>query len=107
LPIQYIANMRDGSAAGYKYFDFKDVKEISVKVRSCDMSDIKGVLQISNKLHGDVCGSISINLHGCEQGIWKEFCGRVNMPNGVGALYLEYRGEGAIDFLSFTLMTEW
>lgn len=107
-PGQYIANMRDGAAAGYKYFAFSEVKKITVKVRLSDaMSDEEtaaGRFLVSCALRGEYVGEIPVALDGrTDEGDWQEFSGNVAVPDGVGPLYLEYRGLGAVDLLSFTL----
>ena len=49
-------------------------------------------------------GEIPVALDGrTDEGDWQEFSGNVAVPDGVGPLYLEYRGLGAVDLLSFTL----
>ncbi len=103
-PQQYIANMSDGAVAGYKYFDLKDVNEILIKVRAHDEKDVKGSMLISDTLRGNVYGCVPIELTGSENGIWKEFRATIKMPDKIGALYMEYMGEGTIDFQEFTLI---
>ncbi|MDR2079478.1 MAG: family 43 glycosylhydrolase, partial [Treponema sp.] len=45
---QYIANMRDGAWAGFKYFHFQDERNITVTVRG----DARGVLRVSTQREG-------------------------------------------------------
>lgn len=103
-PVQYIANMSDGSAAGYKYFVFDGAAELSVTVRSRDLAGAKGTVLVSNSLHGSECGQIPVTLSGSEgKGEWTTFTAPVSIPDGTAALYLEYQGEGSLDLLSFSI----
>ncbi len=89
-PVQYICNMRDGSTAGYKYFDFKNTSVLCVEIRG----NAEGVMQIRNSLSGEVIAEISVACRGNE---WEEFSGNAPIPDGIHALYLTYRGTGSLD----------
>lgn len=103
-PTAYIANIRNGAVVGFKYFDIQGVKKLSVNVRRRNKGSTEGYFQITDTLHGNDCGKVPIKLtdRGCA-GSWEEFSGEVNIPDGVRALYFEYRGDGALDFVNFTL----
>lgn len=91
---QYIADMYDGAVAGFKYFDLSETKQISVFLRGkadgrfevygegnrliaeIDISIVDGEMRFFAPLHG----------------------GGTRSP-----LYFCYRGEGSIDFISFSL----
>ena len=85
---QYIANMRDGAAAGFKYFVFDGTERtISVTGRgkgSFEMSDDAGF--------STICTVIPMN-------------GTASMTMAAGrhALFFRYHGEDAADFISFTI----
>lgn len=82
---QYIANMRDGATAGFKYFAF-DGKERALSI----MGKGKGVFIVSN---GEkVLGKVAIN--GTAQ---------MQFPQGTSPLYFTYEGTDAADFISFTI----
>ncbi len=102
-PDQYIANMRDGAIAGYKYFDMKDTTKVTVKVRGQGNGAFKVFTALKeNTISPDETTLVSeINLEPKEG--WTEFSAEMNIGDGVKALYFRYCGEGAVDFDSFTL----
>ncbi|WP_322788350.1 family 43 glycosylhydrolase [Herbiconiux ginsengi] len=90
---QYIANLRDGAVAGFKYFDLKDTRSIEIDTRGGS-----GDLQISTELNGVPLASVRVS----------DSSGRslAELPPGLSessALYFRYRGKGAVDFHAFTL----
>lgn len=116
-PMQYIANLRDGAVAGYKYFEFEDVKEMTIRVRPhhaasgwtpsreepyCKRN--AGIFLISTEAGGSYVGKIPVEFPDGKLRAWREFAGTLQIPDGVHALYLEYRGEGALDLLNFELI---
>lgn len=94
---QYIANMTDGSIAGFKYFQFEGETEIQVMTRGTG----KGKVEIRTALNGDMIGQILIEPS-------KEWhLSSVNTPimlNDIQALYFTYIGTGYMDFLWFELL---
>ncbi|MBN6204826.1 family 43 glycosylhydrolase [Ralstonia pickettii] len=94
-PTQYIANMRDGAVAGFKYFMLKDLKEIGVKVRSTGDGD----LLIATSLHAEPIASISV----AKSKVYTYFRTEINLEDGETALYFCYKGSGKLDFQSFVL----
>lgn len=93
---QYIANMKDGAMAGFKYFNFDALSEISVSVRG----EGSGCIQVSTKPNGKPICTIPVN----QTGDWKEFTAAVkDGVHGKQALYLTYKGSGFVDLRSFTL----
>nr|WP_099467508.1 family 43 glycosylhydrolase [Konateibacter massiliensis] len=101
-PNQYIANMRDGAVAGFKYFSFyhreKDYK-ITVRIRG----NADGRLLVMNEPEGEACAKILIKTESNEKKTWRAFTGEAHIPDGVHALFFCYEGEGSIDFLDFEL----
>jgi arabinoxylan arabinofuranohydrolase len=91
----YIANMRDGATAGFKYFDCKGVNRISVKTRGIG----RGSIEVKTSWNGAALGYIPI----VPVNIWKTFSADIEIPDGVQALYFTYRGPNATSFASFTL----
>ncbi len=89
----FIANMKDGATAGFKYFDFKDVTYFSIVVRG--YADGFFDLRISYK--GPVLASIPV---GSSNG-WKLYSVDVDFPDGIFPLYLSYRGTAAAALKSF------
>lgn len=93
---QYIANMRDGATAGYKYFDFDGLNTVTVSLRG------QGEGQMEVRLRPDEAPIALFSVH--PGAAWKQFTGTVNTPvSGKQALYFTYSGEGYVDFNSFTL----
>lgn len=92
---QYIANMRDGAMAGFKYFDRWDAGTISVEVRG----DAAGTMTIRSDPDGEVLSSIAIRA----EGNYREFAGDFKCPDGASALYFRYEGTGALNFRTFRL----
>lgn len=93
--IGYIANMRDQAVAGFKYFECKNVRQISVKVRG----GCYGEFEIKTAWDGVVLGSISV----LPSNEWKTYSADISVPDGVQALYFKYTGGGIVNFASFTL----
>lgn len=91
---QCIAGMRNGSVAGFKYFDFRGSTRIHVTARGD-----AGRLLVSISPEAPVCGEIRLN-GSCG---WASGCGDAALPHGKAALYFTYKGEGKLDFLDFTL----
>ena len=94
--MQYIANMQDGSTAGFKYFDLKDLQRISVRVSGTGW----GRMQISDRADfSEISAEIQLHL----KSFSKSFSAPVTMEDGVKALYFRYVGEGKLNFWSFEL----
>jgi arabinoxylan arabinofuranohydrolase len=91
---QYIANMRQGAVAGYKYFSFDGETTVTVKVRGTG----NGAFIISTEADGKAAGRIALK----PTQNWKEFSNIVKLPMGKSALYIRYEGSGAVDFTSFS-----
>ncbi len=97
---QCIANMRDGAVAGFKYFDCKGVRAVSVEVRG----KADGELLISTVPGFDtIVGHIPLKA---DTENYIEAQADLTIPNGVQALYFKFSGVGAVDFRAFTLSTK-
>ncbi|MBR3437078.1 MAG: family 43 glycosylhydrolase, partial [Lachnospiraceae bacterium] len=95
-PDQHIANMQDGAWCGFKYFCFDGEDTVRVRTRGTG----KGSLFISTEQNGGVFGTIPVN----PSRTWRETTIEVDPVRGEKvALYFRFRGEGAMDFMSFTL----
>ncbi|MCD8068406.1 MAG: alpha-N-arabinofuranosidase, partial [Lachnospiraceae bacterium] len=94
----YIANMKSGAEAGFKYFDCRNVNRISVVVRG---GGLKGELEVMTAWDGEVIGQIPVR----SSNEWKTYEANVRIPDGVWALYFRYRGEKAVSLKSLTLYT--
>jgi len=94
-PDQYIANVTDGTTIGFKYFDFQDLKAVSVRVKGTGSGTFK-VLQAEN---GPEIGSIPVT----PSKEYQDFGAAVSAQNGVTPLYFRYEGSGHVDINYFTL----
>lgn len=94
-PAQYIANMRDGAVAGYKYFQMENLQRISVCVRGKAF----GHMAVSTSPDSEPLVQIPIQ----PSKSYTYFNAAVKMENGQQALYFTYKGKGKIDFKSFVL----
>lgn len=94
-PTQYIANMRNGSIAGFKYFDVRNLWEIAIRIRG----NAVGVVEITTKPNGRPVAQIPIKAGKKFQ----TFQADINLRDGVHPLYFSFHGKGYLDFLSFYL----
>lgn len=91
----YIGNMRDGACAGFKYFDCKGIEKISIRTRGY----CKGEFHVKTSWNGPSLGSIPVEF----SNIWRKYTANIVIPDGVHALYFEYKGNGGASFASFEL----
>lgn len=95
--VQYIANMRDGSVAGFKYFDFWAVQGIRMKVGG----KFSGTVQVSaDKAFGDIAAELPMSSNGTM--IHAEAA--LSLTDGVKPLYFRFAGLGAMEFHAFELV---
>ena len=92
---QYIANMRDGAVAGFKYFELDGEKTVSVELRG----NGSGSIEVSTTPDFAEAASIPVDVRGGR----KTFSGRFDGGAGVKALYIKFVGTGAVDFIAFEL----
>lgn len=92
---QYIAGMRCGAWAGFKYFRFEQTRHISVTLRG----DGEGRLVVSHARGGDPCAVVPV----APAGQWQSFCAKCRCEAGIHPLYFTYEGTGSIDFLAFEI----
>lgn len=95
VEIGYIGNMREGACAGFKYFNCKGIKKITIKVRG----GFGGVFEVMTSWNGKPIGSIPIG----STNEWKEYTADIAVPDGIQALYFKYFGAWHVSFASFTL----
>ena len=93
---QYIANMRDGAVAGFKYFRMGAAAKIRIVIRG----KANGTMQVATDPDFQyIAANLPVrNLKGK-----KTIRSRFSAPKGVMPLFFRYRGEGSIDFLAFML----
>ena len=112
---QYIANMRDGATAGYKYLDFGAGGNVTVSatVRAHRGDGVNagagvhGELEFRTALAATADGDdsatvarIRIDIDGHD---WTTVQADGVLPDGVRPLYVVYRGDGAMDLLGFAI----
>jgi hypothetical protein len=95
--VQYIANMRDGSVAGFKYFDFRAVKAVRVKAGG----KFSGTVQVSADKAFDV---IAAELPMSSNGAIVNVEASLFLADGIKPLYFRVTGLGAMDFHAFELV---
>jgi hypothetical protein len=94
-PDQYIANMRDGAVAGFKYFRFEDTKRIQIYGNG----NASGKMIVSTEWNGKSVAEIPI-VPSKER---KEYSADMLPITGIQPLYFRYEGQGAFDFHQFVL----
>ncbi len=94
--VQYIANMRDGAVAGFKYFDLRSTQSIRVSTGgTCN-----GWMQVSSAPDFQaIAAVIPVQTNGSR--VWSS--ARFSLPDGVQPLYFRFIGKGALDFYAFEL----
>ena len=92
----YVANICDGTVAGYKYFNFRNINKINVYTRGTG----NGKIYIGSEPGERNLGKIKIK----SSKNWHKSEGILNLENGKWPLYFEYIGDGYIDFLKFELI---
>ena len=93
-PNQYISNMVDGATAGYRYFDFKTARVITVETRGT----ATGSFIVRDGRGGEVVARIPV----APSADWTTFSAPLTIGSGKKALYFTYEGEGAADFIRFS-----
>lgn len=96
-PNQYIANMRDGAVAGFKYFQMDGADEIIVEIRGKAEGEI---LVAEDEQFMKVCARIVV-MADTDKII--NVKASLEKMQGAKPLFFQYRGAGIIDFIAFTL----
>jgi hypothetical protein len=91
----YIADISDSTVIGFKYFDCQGVKTVKIKTRCY----CKGVFELKTAWDGEALGSIAVT----SANIWTEFSADIAIPDGIWAIYFQYKGTGNVSLASFTL----
>ena len=95
---QYIANMRNGAVAGFKYFALKGLRSVSAQLRG----HAAGELLVSDTPDCRAPGArIAVDLNSDS---WKMLGAPCSIPDGTRALYFKFTGKGSLDFRSFELV---
>jgi hypothetical protein len=91
---RYIANIKDGTMIGYKYFAFDGPVTLTVKIRG------EGTGELAISAGSSPAGKIPVVLSTASDTRWKDYSARID-AKGEKALYLFWSGEGRIELLSF------
>ena len=94
-PVAYIANMRSSATAGFRYFDCRGLKSVTVRTKGY----ARGTMEIRTAWDGDVVGSVPVGY----ANVWHDEKAEVTVPDGLTSLYFTFVGEGHLQFAGFTL----
>lgn len=94
-PDQYIANIRNGTTAGFKYFSLNCPDTVSIFVRG--KADGKMLVMTGNSMKpvAQITVRPSANI--------AEYTAEMKPVNGMEALFFRYEGTGSLDFYKFVL----
>ena len=93
---QYIANMQDGSVAGFRYFDMKDAQYVRITLGG----DASGTMEVSaSPDFGVIAACVPVKTEGQET----QVCAQLSIPDGVQPLWFRFTGEGRLNFYAFEL----
>lgn len=92
----YVGNISNSATAGFKYFDCKGVKRFAVTTRGYG----NGTFEIRTAWDGEVLGSVTLQY----TNVWERYEAEANIPDGINAIYLTYRGGGNVSLKSFELL---
>ena len=87
--------MRDGSIAGFKYFDLTNTKEVAIEVRGQG----KGEVLVMDGIDENVLATIPIK----QTEDYNTFQKALSLQGKTSSLYFKYKGSGFIDFKSFSI----
>ncbi|MDR1092847.1 MAG: family 43 glycosylhydrolase [Clostridiales bacterium] len=94
-PDQYIANVCDGTVIGFKYFEFKGTKTVSVFVKG----SARGKMTVSRTENGVPVADILI----APGKTYGRHLSPIKIADGKSALFFKFSGSGRLDFKSFLL----
>ena len=87
--------MRSSATAGFRYFDCRGVKRISIRTKGY----ATGVVEVRTAWDGEVLGTFPIAY----ANVWHDTEAEIAIPDGIQALYFTFVGRGHMQFASFTL----
>lgn len=91
-PDQYITGIRDKCIVGYKYFCFKECRQVRLTVRG----EADGILRIRTEEQGADAATLPVKQTGAD---WCGITGDFGVRADKCGFYLEYEGEGSLDLL--------
>ena len=94
-PEPFITGIKDKTTIGFKYFDCKDIKKVSIRVRGYG----DGFFKVKTGIDSEVLAQMEVH----NTNIWTEYSSDIELPDGVYAIYITYSGTGSLQMLDFTL----
>ena len=95
-PEPFIAGIVDGTTMGFKYYKCEGIKNVSIKVRGYG----DGVFEIKTSPEGEALAEMKVE----NTNIWTEYSSDINLPDGVYAIYISFKGQSSsLQLKSFTL----
>ena len=88
----YIYGISDSVTAGFKYFDFKGVKEIEIAARGYG----NGEFLVKTSIDGEALAKIKVEF----ANVWEYYRVPCQIPDGISPLYLTYQGGGDVSLKS-------
>ena len=93
--IGYVSNVKNTVTIGFKYFDCKDVKEVSIWTRGYG----QGVFEVRTAWDGPVLAELPVGF----SNVWEKYTASIALEDGVHALYFTFKGTGDLQFKGFEL----
>ena len=87
---------RHPTTIGFKYFDMKNVHGMRITTRGYG----DGTFEIKNSMGRSVLGTVKIEY----TNVWENYETKVEIPDGVQALYLTYTGGGTTSLSSIEFL---
>jgi hypothetical protein len=131
---RFIANIDNETLIGYKYFEYKGVNAVKVKVRIENESNLprydgperldercgdyeekikkRAAIPVNEECRieiklsetGDAVAVIPIDMDDNDPMAWHELCAEVDVPDGINPLYLKYYGDKKIQLQSIAFV---
>ena len=95
---QYVANLRDGAVAGFKYFDLSATHGVALRLRGCGAGR---VVVAADENFSQVLGVVELGALTYE---WHTFSAPLASAGEKSALFLRFEGELTADFRELELL---
>ena len=99
--IQFITNCKNGFKSLYRYFDFKNVIAIKIRLKG----SMRGIMHVYYD-EGDKEKQAGTILVKPSKSDYNTFEGQINVPDGVHSLSFYYEGRGKFDFYQFEFIID-
>ncbi|MBS5063052.1 MAG: family 43 glycosylhydrolase [Hungatella hathewayi] len=94
--LHYIANMQDGTVAGFKYFRLGEAVRIHVYLSAMSEGTLTVYLD-------EACSKEAAVIPFTATESWEDFTAEFHGPDGIWPLFFKLSSEGSVDWVSFTL----